>query len=148
MKINPNINISRKEITKTDQTISHQVGQKNFSDTLNQQEDRASQEQLKRIIQQIQSQGDRLARSMTLRELRGYKLLVRRFLEEAVRGGVSIKETRGWDRRGRGKRYKLLEEIDRQLLDMADELLMSEQGKIELLNGIGEIRGMLVNLLY
>lgn len=31
---------------------------------------------------------------------------------------------------------------------MADEMLESEQGKIELLQRIGEIRGMLINLVF
>ncbi len=93
-------------------------------------------------------QGDRLARSMTVRELKAYRMMVKRFLEDTVRRGVGIKESRGWDRRGRGKRYKLLDEVDAALLAMADELLETEQGKIELLQKIGEIRGMLINLVF
>lgn len=148
MKINPNWRFSRKEINRTDQPLSPEVGQKSFSDTMQQNEERASQENMKRMLEQIQMQGDRLAKSMTLRELRSYKLKVRQFLEESIRRGVGLKETKGWDRRGRGRRYKLLEEIDKQLLDMTDELLENEKGKIDILNGIGEIRGMLVNLLF
>ncbi len=93
-------------------------------------------------------QGDRLAKSMTVRELKAYRLLVKRFLEDTVRRGVTIKESKGWDRRGRGKRYKLLDEVDSALLAMAEELLETEQGKIELLQKIGEIRGMLINLCF
>lgn len=85
-----------------------------------------------------------MARSMTIRELKAYKQLVKRFLEETVRRGVSMKETRGWDRRGRGKRYKLIDEIDSALLSMADELLDTEEGKISLLQQVGEIRGCLL----
>ena len=83
---------------------------------------------------------------MTLHIQKRYKQLVKRFLEETVRRGVSMKETRGWDRRGRGKRYKLIDEIDSALLSMADELLDTEEGKISLLQQVGEIRGMLINL--
>jgi uncharacterized protein YaaR (DUF327 family) len=148
LKINPSWRFSRKEINRTDQPLSPQVGQNSFSDTMQQQEERASQENMKRMLDQIKTQGDRLAKSMTLRELRSYKLMVRKFLEESIHRGVGLKETKGWDRRGRGRRYKLLEEIDKQLLDMTDELLEQEKGKIKILNGIGEIRGMLVNLLF
>ncbi|MNW13882.1 hypothetical protein D3C71_2119440 [compost metagenome] len=59
-----------------------------------------------------------------------------------------MRETRGWDRRGRSKRYKLLEEIDKELLDMADEMLEFEQGRIDILQKIGEIRGMLIHFLF
>ncbi|MNI94013.1 hypothetical protein D3C73_1520480 [compost metagenome] len=75
-------------------------------------------------------------------------MMVKRFLEDTVRRGVTIKDAKGWDRRGRGKRYKLLDEVDAALLAMADELLETEQGKIELLQRIGEIRGMLINLCF
>jgi uncharacterized protein YaaR (DUF327 family) len=148
VKINPNWSFFRKELKISDQPAVQQTGPKNFSDTLNQQEEKSSQELLKKRMQQIELQGQRLAKSMTLRELRNYKLMVRQFLEDTIRRGVGIKETKGWDRRGRGRRYKLLEEIDRQLLEMTDELLEQEQGKIDILHKIGEIRGMLVNLLF
>jgi uncharacterized protein YaaR (DUF327 family) len=115
---------------------------------MQQQDARRSDEQLNKMLQQIHQQSERLLKSMTIRELRAYKLLVKRFLEETVRRGVGIKEIKGWDRRGRSKRYKLLDEIDSKLLDMADELLESEAGQITLLNNIGEIKGMLINLLF
>jgi len=74
--------------------------------------------------------------------------MVKQFLEETARRGIRLKETRGLDRRGRMKRYKLLEEIDSRLTGMADELLESEQGRIEILANIGEIRGLLVNYSF
>jgi uncharacterized protein YaaR (DUF327 family) len=46
------------------------------------------------------------------------------------------------------KRYKLLDEIDEKLIEMAEELLQTEQGRLELLSKIGEIRGLLINLFY
>lgn len=107
-----------------------------------------TQEELTRRMDAIAKQGERLAKSMTVRELREYKTLVRRFLEDTVRKGVGLKETRGWDRRGRTKRYQLLDEIDRALLSMADELLATEGGRIELLGKVGEIRGLLINLFF
>jgi uncharacterized protein len=127
---------------------SKQVASKNFSDVMQQHGEQASQEELSRRIQEIQLQGDRLARSMTVRELKAYRMMVKRFLEDTVRRGVGMKETKGWDRRGRGKRYKLLDEIDASLLGMGEELLDSEQGRLELLQKIGEIRGLLINLSF
>nr|WP_275901144.1 YaaR family protein [Paenibacillus periandrae] len=129
-------------------TASQQLQQKSFSDMMQQQNEGANQEQLQRILQEIHMQGDRLSKSMTVRELRQYKLLVMRFLEETVRRGVQLRDTRGWDRRGRSKRYKLLEEVDQELLTLADDMLESEQGRIDILHKIGEIRGMLINLVF
>ncbi len=148
MKINPGWRPFGNEVVRSENTSSQQLQKMSFSDTMQQQEERATREQLQRILQQIDLQGQRLAKSMTVRELRQYKLLVKQFLEETARRGVQLRDTRGWDRRGRTKRYKLLEEIDAELLGLADELVGSEQGRIELLQKIGEIRGMLINLFF
>ena len=148
MKINPGWRPSGNELCRTETGSSQIVEQKSFSDSLRHQDERAGQEQLNRLMDQIQRQGDRLSRSMTVRELRQYKLLIKQFLEETARRGVGLKDTRGWDRRGRTKRYKLLEEIDGHLLAMADDLIDTEQGKIDILYRIGEIKGMLINLSF
>lgn len=148
MKINPGWGSIRKDLKKQEQAHMTPMNQGSFSDMMQQQDQRASQEQIRRMLDQIDVQGDRLSKSMTVRELLQYRLLVKRFLDETVRRGVGIKDTRGWDRRGRGKRYKILDEIDARLLEMADELLANEQGRIEILEKIGEIRGLLINLSY
>lgn len=124
------------------------VQSKSFSDVMQQHGEQATQDELNRRFNEIQQQGDRLARMMTIRELKAYRLLVKRFLEDTVRRGVGMKETKGWDRRGRGKRYKLLDELDSALLAMGDEMLDTEQGKIDLLQKIGEIRGLLINFSF
>lgn len=147
MKINPGWrpygNANLKENVNGPQ-VSHQ----SFSDMMSQQEERATKEQLQRMLQQINEQGERLAKTMTVRELRQYKRMVKLFLEETARRGVHLKETRGWDRRGRAKRFKLLEEIDSHLLQMADHLVEDEEGRIDILAKIGEIKGMLINYLF
>jgi uncharacterized protein YaaR (DUF327 family) len=148
MKINPGWRPIGGNVTPADSGMSQGVQQKPFSDTLKQHHEQATMQELNRIMEQIQLQADRLSKSMTVRELRQYKLLVKKFLEETARQGIAIKDTKGWDRRGRGKRYKLLEEIDAQLTALADELLENEQGRIDLLQKIGEIRGMLINYFF
>lgn len=148
MKINPGLRTVRGEVQRSEQPPNHALQAKSFSDMMHQQEQRSTQEQLQRMLEQIELQGLRLSKSMTVRELRAYRTLVKRFLDDTVRRGIGLKDTRGWDRRGRSKRYKLLDEIDRRLLDMADELLQSEQGRLQILQSIGEIRGMLINYTF
>ncbi|WP_339318179.1 YaaR family protein [Paenibacillus sp. FSL R10-2734] len=147
MKINPGYRPLKSEMTNAE-GANKPVQQKSFSDVFQQQSEQKTQDELNRQIKEIQSQGDRLSKSMTIRELTIYRMMIKRFLEETARRGVILKETRGWDRRGRGKRYKLLEEIDSALLSMADDLLNSEQGRIDLLGRVGEIRGLLINLSF
>jgi uncharacterized protein YaaR (DUF327 family) len=120
----------------------------NFGDLMQQQEEQRTHEDLQRKLEDIRLQGDRLTRSMTIRELVLYRQMVKAFLEDTVRRGVALKETKGWDRRGRGKRYKLLEEVDAMLVAMGEELLQSEEGRIDLLQKVGEIRGILINIVF
>ncbi|MFD2611571.1 YaaR family protein [Paenibacillus gansuensis] len=148
MKINPGYRPLGKDLRMTDNSGSPQLPQRAFSDVMYRQNEQVTQEQLSQRMQQIELQGQRLAKSMTVRELRLYKQLIKQFLEDTVRRGVGLKDTKGWDRRGRGKKYKLLDEIDSVLLSMGDELLEHEQGRIELLERVGEIRGMLINLFF
>ncbi len=119
-----------------------------FGDLLQHQDEQRTQEELQRKLEDIRLQGDRLARSMTVRELVLYRQMVKSFLEDTVKRGIGLKDTRGWDRRGRSKRYKLLEEVDTMLVAMGEELLTTEEGRLDLLNKVGEIRGILINLAF
>ncbi|MFC5701308.1 YaaR family protein [Cohnella faecalis] len=130
------------------ETSSRPAPAQNFGDFMHQNDEQRSNEELQRKLEDIRMQGDRLARSMTVRELKLYRNMVKSFLEDTVRRGVGLKETRGWDRRGRGKRYKLLEEVDEMLVAMGEELLQTEEGRIDLLNKVGEIRGILINFVF
>ncbi|MBW5449067.1 DUF327 family protein [Cohnella sp. CFH 77786] len=130
------------------ETANRPAPSNNFADLMQQQEEGRTQEELQRKLEDIRLQGDRLTRSMTVRELVLYRQMVKSFLEDTVRRGIGLKDTKGWDRRGRGKRYKLLEEVDAMLVSMGEELLQSEEGRIDLLSKVGEIRGMLINLVF
>jgi uncharacterized protein YaaR (DUF327 family) len=148
MKINPDWRSFGRNIRVNEPSGPRQVEQKSFQDLMHDQEEKQSDEQLAERVKQIQMQGDRLSKSMTVRNLRLYKQMIKQFLEDTVKRGVGIKEVRGWDRRGRGKIHKLLDEIDSNLLQMADELLENEQGRVHLLQCVGEIRGLLINLKF
>jgi uncharacterized protein len=147
MKINPGYRPLGQDRTRPDSMV-RPVHAKGFADVMSGQEHLRTQEELTRKLNDIHQQGERLSRHMTVRELMLYRQMVKKFLEDTARRGVGLRETKGWDRRGRTKRYKLLEEIDAALVLMAEELLNSEEGRIELLGRVGEIRGMLVNLFF
>lgn len=148
MKIqSPGYPLINKSVPRGDQPARPQQTQ-SFGDMLQHQDGQRTQEQLQRKLEDIRLQGDRLARSMTVRELVLYRQMVKTFLEDTVKRGIGLKDTRGWDRRGRSKRYKLLEEVDTMLVAMGEELLATEEGRLDLLNKVGEIRGILINLAF
>ncbi|TVX95769.1 YaaR family protein [Cohnella terricola] len=147
MKIQPGLYPVNKTIQRGEMT-SRPAQSQNFGDLMQQQDEQRTHEELQRKLEDIRMQGERLSRSMTVRELLLYRQMVKAFLEDTVRRGIALKETKGWDRRGRGKRYKLLEEADAMLVSMGEELLQSEEGRIDLLQKVGEIRGMLINIVF
>jgi uncharacterized protein YaaR (DUF327 family) len=147
MKIQPGFYPVNKTLQRGE-SASRPTQAQNFGDLMEQQEEQRTHEDLQRKLEDIRLQGDRLTRSMTVRELVIYRQLVKGFLEDTVRHGIALKETKGWDRRGRGKRYKLLEEVDSMLVNMGEEMLQSEEGRIDLLHKVGEIRGILINLVF
>jgi uncharacterized protein YaaR (DUF327 family) len=147
MKIQPGLYPVNKTLQRGDSS-NRPAQAHSFGDFMQQNEEQRTHEELQRKLEDIRLQGDRLTRSMTVRELVLYRQMVKMFLEDTVRRGIALKETKGWDRRGRGKRYKLLEEVDSMLVSMGEELLQSEEGRIDLLHKVGEIRGILINLVF
>jgi len=147
LKIEPGY-IPINKTVQRNETLVRQAPTQTFGDFLQYQEEDRSAEELQRKLVDIQQQGDRLMRSMTLRELKLYRMMVKGFLEDTVRRGIKLKETKGLDRRGRGKRYKILEEVDSLLVSIGEELLQTEEGRLELLQKVGEIRGLLINLVF
>jgi uncharacterized protein YaaR (DUF327 family) len=149
VKIGRDLNrLPEKTISSLDHHPSSSLQSKSFNELLDQHNEQHSQKQLAQWIEQIHLQGERLSRSMTLRELKQYRMLIKRFLESTAKRGIQLKQLKGWDRRGRGRLYKIIEEVDHKLLEMADELLDQEEGRIKILQNIGEIRGLLVNMYF
>ncbi|MFD0962151.1 YaaR family protein [Paenibacillus chungangensis] len=129
-------------------TLMKSTSSMGFAEVMMQKDTERTQEELQQKFLDLQRQGERLGRHMTVRELKLYREMVKRFLEDTLRRGVGLKEVRGFDRRGRVKRYKLLDEIDAILISMAEDMLHTEEGRIDLLNKMGEIRGILINYLF
>jgi uncharacterized protein len=117
-----------------------------FGDMIVKQGTKMQTEQLTRLLGDISAAGDRVARNRTLRELTRFKMLVKRFLQEAVDHGLEMKQSHTWNRFGEGRRLKIVETIDEHLVELAQDILNEEKETIDLLDKIGEIKGLLINL--
>lgn len=117
-----------------------------FGDLVVKQGSKMQTEQLTRLLGDISTAGDRVAKNRTLRELARFKRLVKRFMEETVQFGLEGKQSHTWNRFGEGRRLKIVETIDEHLIQLAEDLLNEEKETIDLLDKIGEIKGLLINL--
>jgi uncharacterized protein len=117
-----------------------------FGDLVIKQGSKMETEQLTRLLGDISAAGERVARSRSLRELTRFKMLVKRFLQEAVNHGLEMKQSHTWNRFGEGRRLKIVETVDERLVELASDILDEEKETIDLLDKIGEIKGLLINL--
>lgn len=125
---------------------SNREANNRFGDVLLKQDTKMQSEQLTRLLGDISTAGDRVAKSRSLRELARFKRLVKRFMEETVQYGIETKNAHTWNRFGEGRRLKIVETIDENLVQLAEDLLNEEKETIDLLDKIGEIKGLLINL--
>lgn len=101
---------------------------------------------LQKLMEDIEDQGNVLAESQTVDDLRQYKKLVREFLDESVKHGLALEERRGFNRRGRTKIYKIVAEVDKKLLELTDAVLHQQEKGLKILDLVGEIKGLLINV--
>jgi uncharacterized protein len=103
-------------------------------------------DRLNQKMQEIESQGKKLADTRTVENLRKYKKLVKDFMDDAVKNGLELQEKRGFSHRGSSKVYKLVKEVDKKLIDLTNAVLDKEQKGLDILGMVGEIKGMLINI--
>lgn len=119
-----------------------------FSDFMHEKNQQSSKELLNKLLTDIDEQGKKLSTSKNFRDLKAYRALIKKFMDEALRAALLLDNQASYDRLGRSKRYKIIREIDQRLLDLTNMTLEKETKQINILDQIGEIRGLLVNLYY
>lgn len=117
-----------------------------FQEVMAKGRQQAVYEKLTKMVEEIESQGKKLAEHRTVDELRKYKKMVKEFMDEAVQNGLKLEEQRGFNRRGRTKIYKIVKEVDKKLIDLANDVLNKEKSHLDILSKVGEIQGLLINL--
>ena len=144
MKINQDVRVGIDKIRQD--TMQNNIQSAKFGQMITKQDQRMQTEALTKLLGDITTAGDRLARSRNLRDMAKFKMLIKKFLEEAVDFGMGLKQSHTWNRFGEGRKLKIVETIDEKLVELAEEILSQEKSSIELLDKIGEIKGLLINL--
>lgn len=103
-------------------------------------------EKLQQLIKDIDDAGERLLRSQTFKDLAKFKTLVKRFVKETVEFGMQLKQSHSWNQFGQGRSLKIVETIDQKLVELTEDILEKEEKSMNLLEKIGEIKGLLINL--
>lgn len=142
------------DVRRIEQTGLHRVDKKSqqptssvhFSEVMAKRREDIVYERMDQLRQEIEQQGQKLAKSQTIEDYRKYKQLVKSFMEDAVNNGLQLQEKRGLDWRGRTKVFKIVEEVDKKLLDLVNTVIEKEQNGLSILGLVGEIQGLIVNI--
>jgi uncharacterized protein YaaR (DUF327 family) len=100
---------------------------------------------LQGMLDEIEDMGNQLVQTRTVENLLAYKDMVKAFVDEAVREGLAVDERGGFSRRGRTKVLRLVEQVDKKLLELTDIILRQEKRQLEILRKVGQIQGLLLN---
>ena len=99
------------------------------------------------VLNDITAQGNRIAQHMDIRDMKKYRGLVKDFLNEVVYRSHKFSRENFLDRRGRHRVYGIIRLIDKNLDELASELVEDEKDHIAILDRIGEIKGLLLDIL-
>ncbi len=104
------------------------------------------QERLNSLLEQITNQGERIAQHMDIRDMKRYRGLVKDFLNEVVNRSHKFSRENFLDRRGRHRVYGIIRLVDENLDELAGELVKDEKDHLSILDKIGEIQGLLLDI--
>jgi len=121
--------------------------QADFSFALDKVSDEHLVKRLSGLIEDITQQGKLLSEHMDLGELKRYRSMVHDFINEVVGNSHEFSRENFLDRRGRHRVFGIVKLVNKNLDDLAQELLKSENDNLKVLEKVDEIRGLLLDIL-
>ena len=109
-------------------------------------EDAELNSRLNQLMTQITEQGERIAKNTDIADMKRYRELVKDFMNEVVNRSHEFSRENFLDRRGRHRVYGIVKLVDKNLDDLATELLKDEKDNLTILSKVGEIRGLLIDI--
>ncbi len=109
-------------------------------------EEKDLQKRLSTMMDDITAQGEKIAKHMDIRDMRRYRELVKGFMNEIVNRSHEFSRENFLDRRGRHRVYGIVKLVDKNLDDLAGELLKEEKDHITVLEKVNEIQGLLLDI--
>ena len=110
-------------------------------------QDAGLEEKLNLLINNISVQGELIAKHRDIRVMKKYRALIRDFMNEIVNRSHKFSRENFLDRKGRHRVYGIIRLVDENLNELAEELIKDEVDHITILNKIGEIQGLLLDIL-
>ena len=109
-------------------------------------EEKDLQEKLNSMMEEITVQGDKISKHMDIKDMKKYRELVKGFLNEVVSRSHEFSRENFLDRRGRHRVYGIVRLVDKNLDDLAGELVKDEKDHLAIICKIDDIRGLLLDI--
>lgn len=136
------------QINQINQTQRTEAADDSFKFTLTSAiEDTELQEKLNTMLKDISVQGNLIARHMDISEMKKYRTQIKDFLNEIVNRSHKFSRENFLDRKGRHRVYGIIRLIDSNLDDLAKLLMEDEKKHLDILDKIGEIEGLLIDII-
>ncbi|PKM49433.1 MAG: DUF327 domain-containing protein [Firmicutes bacterium HGW-Firmicutes-7] len=105
------------------------------------------QTKLNTMMKDINVHGDKIAKHMDIKDMKKYRELIKDFMNEVVTHSHKFSRENFLDKRGRHRVYGIVKLIDKNVDDLAQELLKEEKSHLNILGKIDEIKGLLLDLV-
>lgn len=105
------------------------------------------QERLNGMLEEIVRQGEIISKRKDIKDMRKYRTSIKAFLNEVLSRSHEFSRENFLDKRGRHRVYGIIRLVDENLDKLAEALVNDEHDNIEILNRIGEIKGLLLDIL-
>lgn len=117
-----------------------------FSAVIKKSQSKLQLESLNQLMTRVDAQGQKLTKQKTIENLVDYKNLVKQFIGESLSYGLQLSDKQSFSPSAGMKNHQLIEVIDQKLIEIHDEVLNNEKEGIDILQMVGEIKGLLINL--
>ena len=97
-------------------------------------------------MKDIEEQGEKIAKHMDIKDMKKYRTSIKEFMNEVAANAHEFSRENFLDRRGRHRVYGISRQVDKNLDDLAQELMKEEKDHLAILGKIDDIRGLLIDI--
>lgn len=116
---------------------------KDFSQSFNQARERKSEQQLKKMVEDIKKKGNRLVITKCYADVRAYKRLIKEYLESILQHMYDLKKDISF---WQTQYFITVDTIDIKLEELTELLLKDEKENLSIAATIDEIQGLIVDI--
>lgn len=104
------------------------------------------QARLSSLMDEITMQGERISKKKDIKDMRHYRSLIKDFMNEIVSRSHAFSRENFLDRKGRHRVYGIIRLVDQTLDELAEELIKEQKDNLTILQKIGDIRGLILDI--